>query len=359
MRRSPSGDLWRSRVSLAAPLNIETDLSAQRDILTPNAAFFVRSHFTLPDLPEATHRLVVDGLVARETSWSLDDLRAMADADATLTMECAGNGRANLDPPVDGVQWVGGAVGTATWQGLRLTRLLEAAGIAPGARHVLLSGADAGERATATGRRVVRFERSLPLEKALAPEVMIAVGMNGTPVPREHGGPVRAVVGGWYGMASVKWLTHITVTSTGGDGYWETEDYSYVRAGPSGERRSVPITQMEPKSQITSPPAGSTVAMGSAVDIGGFAWAGEAAVAEVDLSGDDGATWQPATLLDAARPHGWVRWQATWCPDHAGEVALLARCRDTHGRSQPLTRDRDRGTYIVNEVVPYPITVAG
>jgi DMSO/TMAO reductase YedYZ molybdopterin-dependent catalytic subunit len=359
MRRSPSIDLWRSRVSLADPLNIETDLSAQRDLLTPNPDFFVRSHFALPDLPEATHRLVVDGLVERETSWSLSDLRAMADADATLTMECAGNGRAHLDPPVDGVQWVGGAVGTANWQGVRLGRLLEATGIAPGARHVLLRGADTGEVARATSRRTIRYERSLPLEKALAPEVVVAVRMNGTAVPREHGGPVRAVVGGWYGMASVKWLTHITVAASGGDGYWETDDYSYVRTDPSGERRRVPITQMEPKSQITSPQAGSSVARGSPVDVLGLAWAGEAAVAEVDLSDDDGATWQPATLLDAAAPGGWVRWQVTWCPDRAGDVALLARCRDERGRTQPLTRDRDRGGYIVNEIIPYPVTVAG
>jgi sulfite oxidase len=114
---------------------------------------------------------------------------------------------------------------------------------------------------------------------------------------------------------------------------------------------------MEPKSQITSPTARSMVAAGSLVDVEGFAWAGESAVAGVDLSDDDGASWRPATLLDAALPRGWVRWRAPWCPGRAGQVELLARCRDARGRTQPLTRDLDRGSYIVNEVVPYPVTV--
>lgn len=359
MSRHSCTGFQRPRVHIADPLNVESDLSLQHDRLTPASQFFIRSHFALPDIADDAYRLVVDGHVKRELSLSVDDLRALADAALTITMECAGNGRAHLDPPVDGVQWVGGAVGTADWQGVRLRRLLEAADVRAGAHGVLLSGADEGEIAVDAGRRMVRFERSVPLDKAVRPEVLVATGMNGERLPRAYGGPVRAVVGGWYGMASVKWLTRITVTQGAHGGYWETDEYSFHRSDASGNRTRVPVTEMQPKAQITAPAAGSSVSLGVSVPVRGFAWAGEAAVTRVDLSDDEGATWLPARLLDEPCSQSWTRWEADWRPGHIGERTLLARCHDDRGRTQPMTRDRDRGSYMINEIVPYPITVRG
>ncbi len=340
------------------PLNVEADLSLGHDLLTPAGRHFIRSHFALPKGLDGG--LVIDGQVEREVSLTLADLRAMAVETAPTTIECAGNSRAQLEPAVHGVQWVAGAVSTAVWRGVPLGSLLAMAGVRDGADGVLLRGADNGEVPDgAGGRQSVRFERSLPLEKALAPEVLIVTEMDGDTLPLEHGGPVRAVVGGWYGMASVKWLTRVTVTRQAPLGFWETVEYAYLEPTGDGARTRVPVREMLPKAQITEPDPGASVRLGERVVVRGFAWAGEASVAHVEFNDDGSARWRPVRLLDEPRPRLWTRWEFEWCPDRAGARELLVRCHDDRGRSQPLTRDHDRGTYMINEVTPYRITVRG
>jgi DMSO/TMAO reductase YedYZ molybdopterin-dependent catalytic subunit len=338
------------------PLNVEADLSLLDSMITPPDRFFVRTHFDVPQIASDGYRLVIDGHVTQPRSLTLPELSALAEDEVTATLECAGNGRANLETPVAGLQWAGGAVGTGQWRGVRLGRLLEMAGVRDGAESVLLSGADEGAVA-AVPDGPVRFERSLPLAKAIRPEVLVATTMSGEPLPSALGGPVRAIVGGWYGMASVKWLTRITVTEVPGNGHWETTDYSYVVADPPGVPSRRPITEILPKAQIATPVAGATVPAGAGVPVRGFAWAGEARVARVDVSDDDGATWVAARLLDEPEPGRWTRWVLDWRPDRAGERSLLVRCEDDRGRTQPMVRDRGRGGYLVNEVVPHPVTV--
>ena len=271
------------------PLNVESDLSLLESVVTPPDRFFVRTHFGVPRIEPDEYRLVIDGHVTRPRSLTLADLSALAEDEVTATLECAGNGRANLETPVAGLQWAGGAVGTGQWHGVRLGRLLEMAGVRDGAESVLLSGADEGTVA-AVPDGPVRFERSLPLAKAIRPEVLVATTISGEPLPSALGGPVRAIVGGWYGMASVKWLTRITVLDAPGNGHWETTDYSYVAADATGASVRQPITEILPKAQIATPVAGATVPLGADVPVRGFAWAGEARVARVDVSDDDGAT---------------------------------------------------------------------
>ena len=158
------------------------------------------------------------------------------------------------------------------------------AGVRAGADGVLLRGADNGEVPDgAGGRQSVQFERSLPLDKALAPEVLIVTEMDGETLPLEHGGPVRAVVGGWYGMASVKWLTRITVTRQAPAGFWETVEYAYLEPTGDGARTRVPVREMLPKAQITEPGPGASIRLGERVVVRGFAWAGEASVAHVEF----------------------------------------------------------------------------
>jgi DMSO/TMAO reductase YedYZ molybdopterin-dependent catalytic subunit len=195
--------------------------------------------------------------------------------------------------------------------------------------------------------------------KALAPEVLIVTDMGGAALPLEYGGPVRAVVGGWYGVASVKWLTRITVTREAPAGYWETIDYAYLESNGDGERTRVPVREMLPKAQITEPAAGASVRPGEPVLVRGFAWAGEAAVREVMFSDDGGDTWAPVRLLDVPRACLWSRWEIEWCPERSEQRELLVRCSDDRGRAQPMTRDPGRGTYLINEVTPYPVTVRG
>jgi DMSO/TMAO reductase YedYZ molybdopterin-dependent catalytic subunit len=346
----------RPRVSTTEPRNAETELERLDAPMTSAADFFIRSHFPVPSLATADHRVTVDGLVERTLSLGVAELRAMGIEERTITIECAGNGRAHLSPPVHGVQWIGGAVGNGRWSGVPLGRILDAAGVRPEGRAVLVAGADTGVVTGADGeRRTVRFERSLPLEKAKRDEVLLALDLDGAPLSAEHGGPVRALVGGWYGMASVKWVTHLTVIDGRHDGHWETVEYA--SAGLGGGSR-VPITAMQPKAQITSPPPGAVVA-GPAVQVRGLAWAGEAAVAVVEISDDDGSSWAPGSLVDESRPFAWTRWTFDWSPRVVGATALLARCRDDRGRTQPVERDPERGTYVINELVPYPVIVRG
>jgi DMSO/TMAO reductase YedYZ molybdopterin-dependent catalytic subunit len=338
------------------PLNVEADLSVGHDLSTPAGRHFVRSHFAMPEGLDGG--LVIDGEVERDVSLSLANLRAMPAVTVQTTIECAGNSRAQLEPPVNGVQWVAGAVSTAVWRGVPLGRLLAMAGVQDGADGVLLRGADSGDVPDgADGRQSVHFERSLPLRKALAPEVLIVTEMDGEALPLEHGGPVRAIVGGWYGMASVKWLTRITVTRQATAGFWESAEYAYVESRGDGAAARVPVREMLPKAQITDPAPGTSIRRGESILVRGFAWAGEASVAKVVFSDDDGATWSSVRLLDEPRPCLWTRWEQEWCPDRAGQGELLVRCHDDRGRAQPATRDRDRGTYMINEVTPYPVTV--
>ncbi|MFL5645130.1 MAG: sulfite oxidase [Chloroflexota bacterium] len=337
------------------PLNVESDVAQFDSVITPPGLFFIRTHFDVPRIDPDAYRLVIDGHVANPTTLTLADISSQDD-EVTSTLECAGNGRANLAEPVAGLQWAGGAVGTGEWRGIRLGRLLELADVRDGAVSVLLRGADEGTVA-AVPAGPVRFERSLPLEKAMRPDVLIATAISGEPLPAALGGPVRAVVGGWYGMSSVKWLTRITVLDAPGSGHWETTDYSYMTTDRTGHRVRHPITEILPKAQIATPATGAMVLHGVPVSVRGFAWAGEARVARVDLSDDGGATWTPVRLVDESQPGRWVRWETEWRPDRAGERSLLARCTDDRGRAQPMDRDPDRGGYLVNEVVPHPVIV--
>ena len=338
------------------PLNVEADLSLLSTVVTPPDRFFVRTHFGVPRIEPGEYRLVIDGHVTHPRSLTLADLSALAGDEVTATLECAGNGRANLETPVAGLQWVGGAVGTGQWQGVRLGRLLELAGVRDGAESVLLGGADVGTVA-AMPDAPVRFERSLPLSKAIRPEVLVATTMSGEPLRAVLGGPVRAVVGGWYGMASVKWLTRITVLNAPGKGYWETTDYSYVAADATGAPVRRPITEILPKALIATPVAGARVPADASIVVRGFAWAGEARVVRVDVSDDDAASWVAARLIDQPEPGRWTRWEVDWGSGGAGERSLLVRCEDDRGRTQPMVRDPDRGGYLVNEVMRHPVTV--
>ena len=190
-------------VHRAHPLNCETSVPALiGGVVMPNAHFYVRNHFQMPKLDASTWRLEVGGLVERPLSLSVRDLKNMHSQTMVVTLECAGNGRFLLDPPVEGEKWEFGAVSTAEWTGVPLVEVLDRAGIKAGAREVLFRGADGG---TLPGHMApIRFERSLRLDDAREREVLLAYAMNGEPLPIQLGYPLRVVVPGWYAVASVK-----------------------------------------------------------------------------------------------------------------------------------------------------------
>lgn len=340
------------------PLNLEFPFPALASRITPTNQFFIRSHFGVPHLAAESWRLTLGGEVRNALSLSYDELRGLPTKTVLATLECAGNGRARLAPKVKGLQWEQGAVGTAEWTGVPLAALLALAGVQAGAVEVIFEGADrgeVGEEPKSPGP--LAFARSLPLAKARQPEVLVAYLMNGQPLLPEHGFPVRLVVPGWYGMASVKWLTAITVAAVPFRGYWQTMEYSYWQR-EQGLPTLVPVTEMQVKAEIARPALHEVVPAGVPYRIHGAAWAGESAVAGVEVSADGGQTWQPATLLNQALPFAWRQWEYRWMPPATpGRHRLLARATDEHGNQQPTQRSPDRRTYMVNHQVGIEVFV--
>ena len=340
------------------PLNLESPFASLDGVITPTAKFFVRNHFAVPALAAQDWQLQVLGNVERELKVSLADLKRLPATTLTATMECAGNGRAFLDPATKGVQWETGAVGNAEWTGVPLARVLEKAGVKDSTVEVVLVGADRGEiAADPKPAGPIHFARSLPLKKALQSEVLLAFQMNAEELSPQHGYPVRAVVPGWYGMASVKWLTKIIVAATPFQGYWQTFDYSYFQAN-SGEPVMKPITEMQVKATIARPTSQEKISAGSKYRIAGAAWAGSSQIANVEVSTSAGKQWESAKLLGQAVPFSWRLWEFSWnVPKQKGKHEILVRATDENGNSQPLERDANRRNYLINHVIPRVVEI--
>ncbi len=338
------------------PLNLEFPFAGLDGFLTPLDLFYVRCHYALPKLDEKTYRLEVRGAVRKPLRLSLDDLRKLKSVTRPLTLECAGNGRSFLRPKTKGVQWELGAVSTAQWTGVPLEAVLDLAGLEREAVEVILEGADSGDpKKDAQPPPPVSFSRSLPLAKALKPEVLLAWEMGGKPLTREHGSPLRAVVGGWYGMASVKWLRRIIVTTRPFAGFDQTIDYA-IWTKVDGIPTLTPLGETDVKASIARPAVGEVVPAGKEYRVHGAAWAGESEVARVDVSTDGGKSWSAATLVGKATPFCWRLWEYRWKPA-AGAAVLLARATDRRGRVQPLKHDPGRRNYMISFVRPTAVTV--
>ena len=332
-----------------SPFCVETDPSGQGDWTTPNERFFIRSHFGEPELGD-DHRIAVGGAVKRSRSVSIAELAAMAKVERAVTLECAGNSRSYLNPPGVGLQFRHGAVGNAVWEGVPLARLLEPAGVDPDAVEVLFRGADSGIEA---GEHM-HFERSLPLAQALHPDTIIALTMDGEPLTRAHGFPARLIVPGWYGMASVKWLSQIEVLTEPFGGHFQTDAYTFIEPGSQGGPNR-PVTRMAVKSVITAPLQDERLS--GPVAIAGFAWSGHGAIAAVEVSTDNGATWAEAELSESENPRAWRRWRFDWQPAGGGHYVLQVRARDAAGNGQPESADWNYRGYVNNAVQAVSVIV--
>ena len=344
-------------VRATEPRNLEFPVSELRDPITSNEHFFVRSHFAVPQIDPKAWRLKVEGAVKTPLDLSYEEVLKLPVVKLTATIECAGNGRVALSPAVPGLQWGQGAVGNAEWAGVALAALLEKAGVKDSAVEVVLEGADKGQvNADPKSPGPISFARSLPMAKARKTDVLLAHTMNGEPLPKSHGHPLRAVVGGWYGMASVKWLTRITVTDKPFQGFWQSLDYSYfVRR--DGQPTLVPVTAMQPKAIFARPGLNEVIPSDKPYRLFGAAWAGERPVSKVEVSADGGKTWAAAKLLGEAKPVQWVLWEYVWEKPARGPTSLVVRATDTAGNTQPTARDPDRRTYMINHLVPVDVTV--
>jgi DMSO/TMAO reductase YedYZ molybdopterin-dependent catalytic subunit len=341
------------------PENLEFPFSTLEDFLTPTGQFYVRTHFEVPALEAGSWRLSVEGAVERPLELGYDELRRMESRTRTALLECSGNGRVFLKPPQVGVRWELGGVGNAEWTGVPLAAVLERAGVKPGAVEVILEGADRGEYREPLPRTpgVIPFARSLPLERARRPEVLLAYRMNGAELTPRHGYPVRAIVPGWYGMASVKWLTRVIVTDRPFDGFFQTFQYTYWERR-HGHPSLVPITELEVKSQIARPAPFEAVPKDSTYRVRGAAWTGDSEVGRVELSTDGGRTWADATLTGASTRYAWRFWEHDWrTPARPGPAILMARATDRRGRVQPMGRDADRRDAMISHVLPIEVEV--
>jgi DMSO/TMAO reductase YedYZ molybdopterin-dependent catalytic subunit len=340
------------------PINLEFPFAALDGLITPDNLFYVRNHFPVPRINVAEWRLTISGAVEQHVELSYDELRKLPPRTVMATLECAGNSRVYLVPKVRGTAWGQGAVSNAEWTGVPLSLLLENAGIKSSAVDVVLEGADRGEvKDDPISPGPIHFARSLPLAKAMQDEVLIAYKMNGNDLSPEHGYPVRAVVPGWYGMASVKWLTRIIVTDHEFQGYWQTLEYvSWRRENDLPVLE--PLGEAQVKSQISRPTAYESVRAGTPHLVRGAAWSGESTVARVELSCDGGQSWHEVELTDDAIPFAWRRWEYLWSvPQTRGRLSLMVRATDEKGNVQPDHRDPDRRNYTINHVVPVEIDV--
>ncbi|CAN5307119.1 sulfite oxidase [soil metagenome] len=345
-------------VRMSEPANLEADFSAVKEFITPTDQFFVRSHFARPKIDVNTWTLEVSGAVEKPLKLTFAEITAMAKQSTPLTLECAGNGRVFLAPATRGLQWQQGAVSTAEWGGITLKSILDLAGVKPNTKEVIMVGADSGSIADPATPGVIHFDRSIPIEKAMKPECILATHMNGEPLTASHGFPLRAVIGGWYGMAAVKWLTRIVVTDKPYDGFWQTFDYSHWQRRDGGLATLVPVTAMQPKAQIARPTFGEVVPASAKYTIRGAAWAGETNPKSVEVSTDSGTTWAEAKFTTDAKPFCWRLWEFEWnVPAATGTVKLMTRCTDDLGQRQPDKRDGDRRTYMINHTIPVDVTI--
>ncbi|HIF20957.1 MAG TPA: oxidoreductase [Gemmatimonadetes bacterium] len=334
------------------PTNLETRLELLDGVITPNELFFVRNHAPTPRIDASEYRLRVEGDAVDEAiELSMNDLRALPSQSVVAYLECGGNWRGLWESVVgraaSGGQWGTGGISCAEWSGPTLASVLGLAGVRSNAVDVDLIGLDDGD-----------FSRPMPIERALDPTTILAHTMNGVDLPPDHGFPIRGVVPGWVGSSSVKWLGRIVVTS--GKVWSRNNLTSYVLVGddwPADEYAPAdggPITTGVVKSALALPrPAELQPGSNS---LSGFAYSPNGPVQRVEWSADAGVTWQAARILDPVLPHAWQRFQFEWNAP-PGSHTLLTRATDAAGQSQPDEIAYNSKGYLLNIVLPHPVTV--
>jgi DMSO/TMAO reductase YedYZ molybdopterin-dependent catalytic subunit len=339
------------------PEDLETPLEYFDSYLTANDVFYVRQHLPRPaPIDRAQYRLTVDGMVSKRVELSLADLEKLPQHTLPAVIECAGNGRALFSPKMPGIQWSRGAIGNAEWTGPRVSDVLKAAGGAGSAAWVDADGADRGVAATPD------FVRSMPIKKAMHPGTVIALKMNGQPLPELHGAPARLIVPGWDGASSVKWVVKLTASAQAHAGFFMNPAYRYPRRPlpPGGAARPAEMDMIEGmpvKSTITAPEDQAKVAAGM-VTVRGFAWAGEEAIERVEVSTDGGSRWQTAELTGQKLPFAWRLFKLEW-KAAPGYHTVLSRATDTAGRVQPVVAAWNPSGYLWNAIDRVGVLVEG
>jgi DMSO/TMAO reductase YedYZ molybdopterin-dependent catalytic subunit len=328
-------------------------------VFTPNDQFYVRWHWAvIPTSVDAdAFRLSVRGHVNQTLSLSIGDLLKLPRVELAAVNQCSGNSRGFFLPRVPGAQWAHGAMGNAQWTGVLLKDVLDRAGVRPGAVQVRFNGLDEPVVPDAPD-----FRKSLDIDHARDGEVMIAFAMNGEQLPLLNGFPLRLIVPGWYSTYWVKMLSDIEVLDRQDDNYWMATAYTVpdtphanIKPGQTGVKM-VPISRMVPRSFFTNVADGASLPAGAVATIRGIAFGGDAGVAKVELSMDDGRTWQPATLGEDHGKYSFRRWQLEIPQLMKGGHSLMARCTNTAGDIQPAASNWNTSGFMRNVVETVQLT---
>lgn len=336
-------------VRSSRPINLETPLEELTDYHTPEHLFFVRNNYDGQPVDRAQWSLKIEGEVDNPVVLRLADLRGLPAVTQDVALECAGNGRSFHKPRASGIQWGPGAVGNARWTGVRLADVLVLARIRPTGRHVAFNGSDAAPTPQAPD-----FIRSIPRWKALEPHTMIALEMNGKPLPHLHGGPARVVVPGFVGSASMKWLEQIMLLTDEFNGFYMKSNYTAPRGDNDKEVYS--LQSLEVKSQIIGPRDGAKLTA-TPTTVWGWAWAGEGELTGIDISTDGGQSWSAGKFVGTWDRYSWRKWEYAW-DARAGSHTVMARATDSLGRIQPASRAFNRLGYRWNVVHAIRVDVA-
>ena len=346
-----SEDITPDELRLAAR-NHALPLEALRYPITPAGLHYLLIHYDIPAVDPQAFTLEIGGAVARPRTLSLGELQGRERVTMPITFECAGNGRALLEPRPLSQPWLSEAVGTAEWGGTPLAPLLSEAGVSPRALEVVFTGLDRGVE----GGEEQLYERALPLGEA--ERGLLAYEMNGGPLPPQHGFPLRLVVPGWYGMQNVKWLARITVLEEPFRGYQNAVGYRlYDADGAAGE----PVTRMLPRSLTVPPGVPDFLTRERRLEPGpvtlvGRAWSGHGKIVTVEVSTDGGDRFAPAELDDPIGEAAWRGWRFAWDAP-PGEHVISSRATDAAGNTQPLEPPWNLKGYANNAVERVPVLV--
>lgn len=339
-----AADLSKMIVRSPRPEDLEMPLDAFHEWITPVDRFFVRCHTYLPEPANLSDwTLKLDGVVNQPLTLTLDDLKKLPRVEIVAVLECAGNGRSFYQPRVAGTQWAFGSVGNGRWAGVRFRDVLAKAGLKDSAKEILLDGSD-----TPLGT-MPKFQRTIPVKKALDPDTLLVYEMNGAPLPAEHGFPLRLMAPGWAGDSWVKWLRHVEVLDHEFDGFWMKTAYrhppGHVEPGATVDPAAmIPVADLNVKSVIATP--GDWTKPGP-TRIGGTAWSNSSPVTRVDVSVDGGQTWKQAKLGKEHSQYAWRLWELDWKAQE-GKYTLISRATNAAGQTQPLTEEWNPNGYLWN-----------
>ncbi len=328
------GPMYYPEELVLAARNRGMPLEGLRYAVTPTGMHYLLIHFDIPYVDAKTWSLEVGGLVSKPLTLSLDDIEARPKKTLAVTMECAGNGRAKLNPRPVSQPWQFEAIGTAEWAGTPLKGILDEAGLSRKAIEILFTGLDQGVQ----GEELQYYQRSLTIDEATYPDVLLAYEMNGRPLEPQHGFPLRLLVPGWYGMTSVKWLESIQAIDSHFDGYQMDRAYRYAQ---SADDPGEPVSYIRVRSLMLPPGVPDFLTRARLLNAGrvrleGRAWAGRKAIARVEVSTDGGATWADAKLGPSeSGQYAWRGWTFDW-DAKPGKHTLMSRATDSEGNAQPV-----------------------